>query len=72
MNMNLSDNIDKARKICEKVTEENEEVKVESQKLSEEKKAVRFEKMLHFDSSHLIVTRGSPAPPHPTLPAWPT
>ena len=26
--------------------------------------------MLHFDSSHSIVTRGSRAPPHLTLPAF--
>ena len=34
------------------------------------KKAGRFEKMLHFDSIHLIVTRGSRAPPYHTLPAF--
>ena len=39
--MNLSDNIDKARKICEKVTEENEKVKVESQKLTEENEILK-------------------------------
>ena len=36
-------------------------------------KAGRFQKMLHFDSSHLIVTRGSRvsrAPPHHTLSAF--
>ena len=37
------------------------------------KKTGRFEKMLHFDSSQPILTRGSRvsrAPPHHTLPAF--
>ena len=33
-------------------------------------KAGRFEKMLHFDSSHPIMTRVSRAPPHHTLSAF--
>ena len=36
-------------------------------------KAVRFEKMLHFNNSHSFVTHGSPASrasPHHTLPAF--
>ena len=37
------------------------------------KKARRFEKMIHFDSSHSFQTRGSrvsPAPPHHTFSAF--
>lgn len=54
MNMNLSDNIDKARKICEKVTEENEKVKVESQKLTEENEILKKKTEECWKMSHKI------------------